>query len=213
MSIPKKHLNSNTVSKSSKCNWRTTRKKLKTIKLKGVTVHNKPSCNSRTTMNLKRKNYNKKISRKKKNTKKKSTKSSTIIKKKSRKKLTIYRKSMSFSKNNSWLIKWSPRKLSPCSNTSLILRPRLMTVLKLNTPNKRYSMKKKKSNLFKKINSFLILYLKKDKIYKRKLMILPRKNPKSKSNSLPLHTTNKRPSISQKLKTIKSPHYKINLLK
>lgn len=213
MNIPKKHLNCNTVSKNFKCNCKTIRKKLKIIKLKGVTVHNKPSCNSKITMNLKRKNLSKRIWRKKKSTKKKSNKLLTSIKKKSRRKLTIYRKSMSFSRNNSWLIKWSPRKQYPCSNTSSILRPKLMTVLKLNTPNRKSFTKKKKSNLFRKINSFLILYLKKEKIYKRKLMTLLRKNPKSKSNSLPLPIKKKRLSISQKLKTIKSSHYKLNLLK
>lgn len=177
----KKHHNINIALKNFKCNFKTTSKKLKIIKFKEIIDPNKPSCNWKITMNLKKKNFNKRISSKRKNMKRKFSNWSKNSKKNSNNKLVTFNKSMSSSSKNLWLMKWSQKKLFLCCNMNLTSKSKLMKVYKGSILNKKSFMKKNKLNSFKRMNSFPNLSMKKDKACKKESMMFSKKSLRSKN--------------------------------
>lgn len=116
-------------------------------------------------------------------------------------KLEIFNKSTSSLNKNLWLMKWSQKKLFPCCNMNLTSKSKPMKVYKDSILNKKSSMRKNKLNLFKRMNSFPNLLMKKGKTCKKESMMFLKKNLRSKNKLL--H------SLIKKMKLLTFPNKKI----
>lgn len=109
---------------------------------------------------------------------------------------------MSFWRKNLWLMRWSQKKLFPCCNMNLTLKSKPMKVYKDSILNKKSFMRKNKLNLFKKMNSFPNLLMKKGKVCKKESMMFLKKNQRSKNKSLhsPIKKTKLLTFLNKKIK-------------